>query len=819
MDKRFFFAFLLLVASAQMALAQSVTVKMKGEKTVVYNLSEVADITFSETDYHECEYVDLGLPSGTLWATCNIGAETPEEYGSYFAWGETQPKESFSWFNYKYCLDGKYYNITKYNCDEGSGFQDYLGSLNPEDDAAIARWGTEWQMPGMSEFYELYDEEYTQTSFTTRNGVGGLLVTSKLNSKSIFLPAAGLYDNEGLNNDGRYGYYWSSELDGSASYLACSMNFYSGGTYTGTDNRYYGMSIRPIRAEKAERVAHKWIDLGLPSGTLWATMNVGANSLEEYGSLFRWGETVPTDDYSWSTYFDTDDNGSTFKKYNSNGGLTELLPEDDAATVNWGVEWQTPNWAQCHELMSDAYTTKEVFLVNDTRVNKITSLINGNYILLPPGDWFNASSGRYDIDCGFYWSRTLASEESYKAFAMFFDMRTLMSASPWRNYGIFVRPVHKLNKEIVPVTDILLSETSLELEVGDKVQLTPTIVPSNATFPAVVWDSDGVVYVSPTGEVSAYRAGTATITCQSTDNPALKVSCQVTVRARPEFVDLGLPSGTLWATCNVGANSPEEYGDYFAWGETEPKDNYTWRRYFDTNDKGRTFFMYYFNGGETELLSGYDAATANRGSEWETPSISQISELCNSSNTTTEWTQVNGVNGRKITSNSNGNSIFLPAAGYRHGTSCNNAGALGMYWSRSLSGDLDNSEKAYSLWFDSLNIDDGWGSRYFGFSVRPVRKILASAIVLDKTQLNLDADKGQTAQLTATVQPANFVSNKKVTWESSDNYVASVDQTGLVKAIAPGTCTITCRAKDGSGVKAECYVIVGGTSGGGGDWD
>jgi hypothetical protein len=603
------------------------------------------------------------------------------------------------------------------------------------------------------------------------------------------------------------------------------MNFYSGGTYMGTDSRYYGMSIRPIRAEKAERVAHKWVDLGLPSGTLWATMNVGANSLEEYGSLFRWGETVPTDDYSWSTYFDTDDNGSTFKKYNSNGGLTELLPEDDAATVNWGSEWQTPNWAQCHELMSDAYTTKEVFWVNDTRVNKITSLINGNYILLPPGDWFNASSGRYDIDCGFYWSRTLASEESYRAFAMFFDMRTLMSASPWRNYGIFVRPVHKLNKEIVPVTDILLSETSLELEVGDKVQLTPTIVPSNATFPAVVWDSDGVVYVSPTGEVSAYRAGTATITCQSTDNPALKVSCQVTVRARPEFVDLGLPSGTLWATCNVGANTPEEYGDYFAWGETEPKEDYSWSTYNHcdgfpfTLTKYCTDSRYSYNGSFTdnltELRAGDDAATINWGSAWQMPSSAQMLELSN--NTSKIWTQQNGVYGWLFTA-SNGNSLFLPAAGVREDKSLYDAGSLGDYWSRSLG--TDNSDNACGLYFylDYYFYIANY-SRERGQSVRPVRKIFVSEIVLDKTQLNLDADKGQTAQLTATVQPANFVSNKEVTWESSDKYVASVDQTGLVKAIAPGTCTITCRATDGSGVKAECYVIVGGTSGGGGDWD
>ena len=86
---------------------------------------------------------------------------------------------------------------------------------------------------------------------------------------------------------------------------------------------------------------HEWVDLGLPSGTKWATCNVGASKPEEYGDYFAWGETKPKSTYDWRTYFDTDDVGKTFKKYNINGGLTELQPEDDAATANWGSGW---NW-------------------------------------------------------------------------------------------------------------------------------------------------------------------------------------------------------------------------------------------------------------------------------------------------------------------------------------------------------------------------------------------------------------------------------------------------------------------------------------------
>lgn len=186
-----------------------------------------------------------------------------------------------------------------------------------------------------------------------------------------------------------------------------------------------------------------------------------------------------------------------------------------------------------------------------------------------------------------------------------------------------------------------------------------------------------------------------------------------------EYVDLGLPSGTLWATCNVGASSPEEYGDYFAWGETEPKNEYNWSTYFDTDDNGSSFKKYYNYGGLTELLPEDDAATANWGSGWQMPSLAQIQELYNSSYTTTVWTQVNGVKGRKITSKSNGNSIFLPAAGYRTDTSLYSAGSLGNYWSRLL--DASYPFSAYRLYFNSGYVDWDYNNRSYGRSVRPVR--------------------------------------------------------------------------------------------------
>ena len=194
-----------------------------------------------------------------------------------------------------------------------------------------------------------------------------------------------------------------------------------------------------------------------------------------------------------------------------------------------------------------------------------------------------------------------------------------------------------------------------------------------------------------------------------------------------EYVDLGLPSGTLWATCNVGANSPEEYGDYFAWGETQPKSdniyNLSAYRYYDSVYKVYTKYclesVYGTIDNKSELEMSDDAATVNWGSGWQMPIYEQFDELFDSSYTTTTWTTLNGVNGRMIVSKSNGNRIFLPAAGWRYDTSFDYAGSYGHYWSRSLY--KSHSNIAYRHYFYSGNIITDYCNRYFGCSVRPVR--------------------------------------------------------------------------------------------------
>ena len=195
------------------------------------------------------DWVDLGLPSGLLWATCNIGAENPEDYGDYFAWGEITTKETYDWSTYQYCMD-TYYTLTKY-CNDSyygyNGFTDNLTTLLPEDDAATANWGSDWRMPTRAEWQELLDN--TTVTWTTQNGVNGRLFTAS-NGNSLFLPAAGCRYYSGLNGVGSYGGYWSSSLDTDGPNYAWYFEFGSFYDGVGSTYRSYGFSVRPVRSSQ-----------------------------------------------------------------------------------------------------------------------------------------------------------------------------------------------------------------------------------------------------------------------------------------------------------------------------------------------------------------------------------------------------------------------------------------------------------------------------------------------------------------------------------------------------------------------------------------
>lgn len=179
------------------------------------------------------------------WPNMNVGANSPEDYGDYFAWGETEPKSTYSWNTYKYC-NGSEYTMTKYCTSSSYGTVDGKTLLKAADDAATANWGGTWRMPTHAEIQELVDN--TSYTWTTLNGVSGGLFTSTKNGNSIFLPAAGGRRDSYLNCLGSHGYYSSSTLIEDNPYNAYDLDFDSGGAYWyyGFD-RQGGLSVRPVR--------------------------------------------------------------------------------------------------------------------------------------------------------------------------------------------------------------------------------------------------------------------------------------------------------------------------------------------------------------------------------------------------------------------------------------------------------------------------------------------------------------------------------------------------------------------------------------------
>ncbi len=189
-----------------------------------------------EPQQQQREAVDLGLPSGTRWATCNVGANSPEEYGEYYAWGETEEKDDYSWKSYKWC-NGSSKSITKY-CKS----VDNKHILDLEDDVAHVKWGGNWRMPTMDECNEL--EKKCKSRRTTVNGVEGQEIIGP-NGNSIFLPAAGRRNNTGFNYVGKYPLYWSSS--GLSDSWAHSLRFpYYSYEYSGNWERHYGYPVRPV---------------------------------------------------------------------------------------------------------------------------------------------------------------------------------------------------------------------------------------------------------------------------------------------------------------------------------------------------------------------------------------------------------------------------------------------------------------------------------------------------------------------------------------------------------------------------------------------
>lgn len=282
----------------------------------------------------------------------------------------------------------------------------------------------------------------------------------------------------------------------------------------------------------------------------------------------------------------------------------------------------------------------------------------------------------------------------------------------------------------VPVQSITLDKTTLKLEVGQSAQLTATVLPENAHDKSIIWTTTDPynAYVNG-GLVTGYGVCEATITATSVSNPQVTATCKVSIVAAGsgggsetgiEAVDLGLPSGLKWGSMNVGASKPEDYGNHYAWGETETKTKYTTSNYKFGPVKYSEITLYskYETklGGDkkTVLEAEDDAASANLGNGWRMATFAEWKELRESCTWT--WTQRNGINGMLVTG-PNGKSIFLPASGVFQ-SSLGKKGTYGSYWTSTLASaeGMANAVDFYSGGNDKALID-----RSTGLSVRPVK--------------------------------------------------------------------------------------------------
>ena len=487
---------------------------------------------------------------------------------------------------------------------------------------------------------------------------------------------------------------------------------------------------------------YEYVDLGL--SVLWATCNVGATKPEEYGDYYAWGETEPKTTYDWSTYKWCNGSYYTQTKYNTSSSYgtvdnkTVLDQDDDVAHVKWGGSWRLPTGAELDELCDSCtwtWNSRGNTEFNGVAGYKVTSNKSGytdRFIFLPAAG-YRTSTGLDDVGSyGYYWSSSLYTGNPCSAFYLSFNSGYV----GWRDYGrrsgFSVRPVCP-SEEWLNNVSITLNSSLDSIVLGTTITLSATVKHGNEVIDSeVTWVSDNpsIASVSETGVVSGNAVGSTTITATCMGKTA---TCTITVIEPitvivPQYVDLGL--SVKWATFNVGATKPEEYGDYFAWGETETKTTYNWSTYkwcngsYDTQTKYNTSSSYGIVDNKTVLDPDDDVAHVKWGGSWRLPTNAERAELRNSCTWT--WyssgnTEFNGVAGYKVISKKSGYTdrfIFLPAAGYRRGTGLDYVGSCGGYWSSSrVTGGPD---VAYGLYFYSDLVSWDYYYRRSGYSVRPV---------------------------------------------------------------------------------------------------
>ena len=375
------------------------------------------------------EWVDLGLPSGLLWCTHNVGASSDTEVGLYFAWGETTGYASAKARN---TALGRSDGFSSDSYD-ATGASAISANLTLAQDAAQAYMGADWRMPTKAEFDELISG--CNVTWTSKNGVRGGLFTSNTNGNSIFIRAAGVYNGNDLYESTQTCSYYSSTYSNTTyTYLLYIMGT---ATMMISHPRAFGRTIRPVRE------APKAVDLGLPSGKLWADRNIGAITPEATGLYFAWGETVGYKDAAdrntklgLTGGFDYTASQAT----GANSISADLTDSNDAAVQNLGNGWRMPTKAELQELCNN--TNHEWTTVNGVAGRKFTNKNNSSKYIFMPACGIYSSNGtqlsKYG-DTGYYWSSTHSAYSS--AYFTYFKSSIVNTIENTRYWGMSVRPI------------------------------------------------------------------------------------------------------------------------------------------------------------------------------------------------------------------------------------------------------------------------------------------------------------------------------------------------------------------------------------------
>lgn len=361
----------------------------------MYDIGTKQDIPSDVATTYDAGYaVDLGLPSGIKWANCNVGASSPEGFGGYYAWGETFEKDSYAITDYAYYKSSKQEWV-----DIGTNIS------GTRYDVACQRWGGDWRMPTKEEIEELIDECSWQ--WTSINKVNGYRITGP-NGNSIFIPAAGYRVDNGLYRRGYQAISWSDKVVFAGAHC---LRFGDAKWERSIIDRYVGVSVRPVCGVFKSKVVGEAVDLGL--SVKWASCNVGAESPEDYGGYYAWGETKEKNDYSSSTSITCGLSTSELRSQGIIDSDDNLTAAYDAATDNWGSSWRLPTNEEIEELVNKC--TWQWISVNGVNGQKVTGP-NGNSIFLPAAGRRDGTEVDYRGSDGFYWSGTLF--EGYSSYAI-----------------------------------------------------------------------------------------------------------------------------------------------------------------------------------------------------------------------------------------------------------------------------------------------------------------------------------------------------------------------------------------------------------------